>query len=109
MKLLTRTQVVISIAWIVPIDIQLAIIVPVHIRHITIIIARTRLLPDPIHFTENFLQNFLRLSDSVSEFFMKHPVKRKSSPKPDKQFPFLIGKSISRQARPIVLAASILA
>ncbi len=41
-KLLTSAQIVIGVVGIVPIDVHLAI-VPVHIRHIAILVARTRL------------------------------------------------------------------
>lgn len=69
MKLLTRTQVVIGVVGMIPIDVQL-VVVPVHVRNVAISIARTRLLPDLIHFTENLLQNFLSLSDSIFGIFL---------------------------------------
>ncbi|MFH1956421.1 MAG: hypothetical protein ABIJ28_02125 [Patescibacteria group bacterium] len=43
LKLLASAQVVIAIVRIVPIDVHLAIVrIPVHVRHIAIIIARAR-------------------------------------------------------------------
>ena len=70
-KLLTRTQVVIRIAGIVPVDLELAA-VPVGVRHITITVVRTRLLSGSVRITDNLFQSYLRLTRPSGKFFTKH-------------------------------------
>jgi hypothetical protein len=68
LKLLARTQIVIGIVSIVPIDIHL-VVIPVHVRNIAIVIARTRYLPASIRLTDNLLQNYLRLTGLTGFFY----------------------------------------
>ena len=43
-KLLTSTEIVVGIVWIIPVDADFSVVpVPVHVRHVAILITRTRL------------------------------------------------------------------
>lgn len=58
-KLLTGTQVVIGVVGIAPVDLEL-VSVPVGVRHITVVIARTRLIAWFHPFiTDNLWQDYL--------------------------------------------------
>jgi len=56
----TGPKVVVPVVRVVPVDVDLAVVgVPVHVRHVAVRVARTRVLLVSVQFTNNLFQNCL--------------------------------------------------